>query len=41
MIYTEEDIHEETHKGRKPLFLRMIDSLLCSVHHLSFSTNSK
>jgi hypothetical protein len=41
MVYTETDIHEETHKGKKPLLLRMIDNLLCSVHHLSLSTNSK
>jgi hypothetical protein len=41
MIYTETNIHEETHKGRKPLLLRMIGSLLSSVHHQSLSTNSK
>jgi hypothetical protein len=32
---------EETHKGRKPLLLGMISSLLSSVHHISLSTNSK
>ena len=41
MIYKETDIHEETHKGRKPLLLRMIGSLLCSIHDLSLRTNSK
>jgi hypothetical protein len=41
MIYTETYIHEETHKGRKPLLLGMIGSLLSSVHHLSLRTNSK
>jgi hypothetical protein len=27
MIYTETTIHEETHKGRKPLLPRMIGSI--------------
>ena len=36
MIYTETDIHEETHKGRKPLLLAMKGNLLCSVHYHSY-----
>jgi hypothetical protein len=36
MIYTETDIHEETHKGRKPLLLGMIGSLLYYVHYHSY-----
>jgi hypothetical protein len=40
MIYIDTDIHEETHKGRKPLLLGMIGNFLRHVHHLSLSTNS-
>jgi hypothetical protein len=41
MIYIETYIHEETHKGRKPLLLGMIGNILSFVHHLSLRTNSK
>jgi hypothetical protein len=36
MIYTETNIHEETHKGRKNLLLGMIGNILSSVHYHSY-----
>jgi hypothetical protein len=35
MIYTEIYFHKETHKGRQRLLLRMIGSILCSIHFIT------